>query len=209
MPKMSGYDMIEKIRDQAALLDVDAINAQPYVIAITANALKGEKENCLNAGINDFITKPVELNKLEEKLDKWSNKDATTPPAFQSVKAKTPINLEVLATYIQGDEAKQIRFFKMYLEQSNDLTKEINTGVIASDNQKITDACHQLKSISKTIGAEKVAELAAEFEKHCKAECLTSDELIEHRDSLEIEYSKVAQYLKEQVKKAPVEDELF
>lgn len=136
MPKMSGYDMVEKIRDQAALLDVDAINAQPYVIAITANALKGEKEHCLNAGINNFITKPVELNKLEEKLDKWSNKDATTPPAFQSIKAKAPINLEVLATYIQGDEAKQIRFFKMYLEQSNDLTKEINTGVIASDNQK-------------------------------------------------------------------------
>lgn len=207
MPKMSGYDMVQKIRDQAALLD--DINAQPYVIAVTANALKGEKERCLNAGINDFITKPIELNKLEERLEQWSKKGVTTQSASKQLKPSTPINLEVLETYIQGDEAKQIRFFKMYLEQSNNLTKEINTGVMVSDNQQIIDACHQLKSISKTIGAEKVAELAAEFEEHCKTEEPNSDALIEQRDNLEIEYSKVAQYLKEQVKNAPVEDEFF
>lgn len=207
MPKMSGYDMVEKIRDQAALLD--DINAQPYIIAITANALKGEKERCLSVGINDFITKPIELNTLEERLQHWSKKDLTAPSSLKPSKPLTPINLEVLETYIQGDEAKQIRFFKMYLEQSNNLTKEINAGVMISDNQQIIDACHQLKSISKTIGAEKVAELAAEFEAHCKAENSTSDELIEQRDKLEIEYSKVAQYLKEQVKNAPVEDDFI
>jgi len=207
MPKMSGYDMVEKIRDQAALLD--DINAQPYVIAITANALKGEKERCLNAGINDFITKPVELNKLEERLQQWSKNDNATVNTPTPTKPNAPINLAVLETYIQGDEAKQIRFFKMYLEQSNALTKEINTGVMQTDQQQIIDACHQLKSISKTIGAEKVAELAREFEEHCKAEDITSDELIEQRDNLEIEYSKVAQYLKEQVKNAPEENDFI
>ena len=197
MPKMSGYDMVKKIRDEAAQLD--DINAQPYIIAVTANALKGEKERCLNAGINDFITKPVELNKLEVTLNSWSkiSKQGSTAP--KPKKPTTPINFEMLAKYINNDEAKQLRFFKMYLEQSYTLTKEINSGVMTADNEKIISACHQLKSISKTIGAEKVAELAADFEDSCKEQDLTSDQLIELRDNLEIEYARVAQFLKEQV----------
>ncbi|WP_283710266.1 hybrid sensor histidine kinase/response regulator [Pseudoalteromonas prydzensis] len=205
MPKMSGYDMVEKIRDEASQLE--DINAQPYIIAVTANALKGEKERCLNAGINDFITKPVELNTLEATLNNWNNISKQGPISAKPTKPTAPINLEMLAKYINNDEAKQLRFFKMYLEQSHTLTKEINTGVMTADNEKIISACHQLKSISQTIGAEKVAELAADFEDHCKEQDLTSDQLIELRDNLEIEYSRVAQYLKEQVRNAQEQDD--
>ena len=66
MPKMSGYDMVTKIRDIAE--QAPDINAQPYIIAITANALKGERDRCLASGMNDYITKPVELNVLEATL---------------------------------------------------------------------------------------------------------------------------------------------
>lgn len=206
MPKMSGYDMVEKIRDEAALLE--DINAQPYVIAVTANALKGEKERCLNAGINDFITKPIELNTLEATLEQWSVKSKQGPLPDAISKPVTPINMDVLAKYINNDEAKQIRFFKMYLEQSHILTKDINTAIMTNDFESIVEACHQLKSISKTIGAEKIAELAEEFESHAKEQDLTSDQLIEQRDNLEIEYSKVAMFLKEQVRNAEKQDEL-
>ncbi|CAM3922422.1 MULTISPECIES: hybrid sensor histidine kinase/response regulator [Pseudoalteromonas] len=207
MPKMSGYDMVEKIRDEAAQLE--DINAQPYIIAVTANALKGEKERCLNVGINDFITKPVELNTLEATLNNWSNVSKQGPVVATQNKPTAPINLEMLAKYINNDEAKQLRFFKMYLEQSHILAKEINTGVMTADYEIIISACHQLKSISKTIGAEKVAELASDFESHCKEQDLTSDQLIELRDNLEIEYSRVAQYLKEQVRNAQEQDDLI
>ncbi|MCQ8877933.1 ATP-binding protein [Pseudoalteromonas shioyasakiensis] len=207
MPKMSGYDMVEIIREEASKLA--DINAQPYVIAITANALKGEKERCLNAGINDFITKPVELNALEAILETWTqkSKQGTVSVSDVSEKPAAPVNLEMLAKYVNNDEAKQIRFFKMYLEQSNNLTKEINSAVMVSDYQSIAQACHQLKSISKTIGAEQVSKLAADFEEHCHLENLSSDELIEQRDTLEIEYSRVAQFLKEQVKQADEQEQ--
>ncbi|MFK3864777.1 hybrid sensor histidine kinase/response regulator [Pseudoalteromonas rhizosphaerae] len=206
MPKMSGYDMVEKIRDEAAQLE--DINAQPYVIAVTANALKGEKERCLNAGINDFITKPVELNTLEATLNSWSESKQESITASPN-KPSAPINFEMLAKYINNDDAKQLRFFKMYLEQSHTLAKDINTGVMTRDKEIIIAACHQLRSISKTIGAEKVAELAADFEDNCKEQDLTSDQLIELRDNLEIEYSRVAQFLKEQVSNAQQQDDLI
>ena len=204
MPKMSGYDMVEKIRHEASQLE--DINAQPYVIAITANALKGEKERCLSIGMNDYITKPVELNVLEGTLHKCAYKANPEAAKLESKKLTTPIDMDVLGKYV-NDEAKKLRFFKMYLEQSNQLSKEVNAGVIEYDLDKIITSCHQLKSISKTIGAMKVAELAAGFEQTCKEGEPTSDELIALRDSFEIEYSKVAQFLKEQINKAEQEAE--
>lgn len=205
MPKMSGYDMVEKIRSEASLLP--DINAQPYIVAITANALKGEKERCLSIGMNDYITKPVELNVLEATLLKWSHKVDPERTPLEIKQPAMPIDMSMLGKYINNDEAKKLRFFKMYLEQSNQLTKEVNAGVIDHDLETIISSCHQLKSISKTIGAMKIAELAAAFEQRCKEEELTTDDLIELRDEFEIEYSKVAQFLKEQIKKADQESE--
>ncbi|TMP77164.1 hybrid sensor histidine kinase/response regulator, partial [Pseudoalteromonas ruthenica] len=59
-------------------------NAQPYIIAVTANALKGEKERCIATGMNDYITKPVELNVLEATLMKWQEKHANNLSAPDS-----------------------------------------------------------------------------------------------------------------------------
>ncbi len=200
MPKMSGYDMVEKIRLEAS--QFEDVNAQPYVIAITANALKGEKERCLSIGLNDYITKPVELNVLEATLHKCAYKANPEASKLETQKPSSPVDMDMLSQYVNDDEAKKIRFFKMYLEQSNQLSKEINTGVIEHNKEKIISSCHQLKAISNTIGAMKVAEIAAEFESRCKEDEPTSDELISLRDSFEIEYSKVSQFIKEQIQKA-------
>ncbi|MEI8667008.1 ATP-binding protein [Pseudoalteromonas sp. B131b] len=207
MPKMSGYDMVEKIRGEAELLE--AIDAQPYIVAVTANALKGEKERCLAVGINDFITKPIELNALESTLKRWSDKQNNGKNVVIHQNTALPVDMDAVAKYVNGDKAKQMRFFKMYLEQSQSLIKSINSGVMVSDLNEIIEGCHQLKSISKTIGAQMVADLATSFEDKCKADELTSDELIDLRDKLEIEYSKAAQFLKEQVKIAAQDDELI
>jgi len=206
MPKMSGYDMVEKIRNEAELLE--SVDAQPYIIAVTANALKGEKERCLAVGINDFITKPIELNALEDTLKRWSNKQNQSQNVIIHQTTALPIDMEAVTKYVNGDKAKQIRFFKMYLEQSQGLIKSINSGVMVNDLSEIIDGCHQLKSISKTIGAQMVSELASAFEDKCKEDELSTDELIDLRDKLEIEYSKAAQFLKEQVRTAEDEQEL-
>jgi len=208
MPKMSGYDMVEKIREEAALLE--AIDAQPYIIAVTANALKGERERCLAVGINDFITKPIELNALEDILNQWSDLDNKQPKQISSAeKPAMPINMESANKYINGDDAKKIRFFKMYLEQSQEQIKSINFAVLQKSQSEIIAACHQLKSISKTVGANIVADLAQSFEDKCKADEINADELIEMRDELEIEYSRAAQFLKEQIRNHDQQDDLI
>lgn len=96
----------------------------------------------------------------------------------------------------------------MYLEQSQEQIKVINFAVLQSNQADVVAACHQLKSISKTVGANIVADLAQSFEDKCKSDEISADELIEMRDELEIEYSKAAQFLKEQIRNNEEQDEL-
>jgi len=64
MPEMDGLEATRLIRDTAG--------AKPVIIALTANTMEGDEEECLNAGMNDYIGKPVKLEELVEKLRKWS-----------------------------------------------------------------------------------------------------------------------------------------
>ena len=57
---------------QATRLIRGSLEWQPTIIALTANTMQGDQEECLNAGMNDYISKPVRLEELTGKLEKWS-----------------------------------------------------------------------------------------------------------------------------------------
>jgi CheY-like chemotaxis protein len=67
MPVMDGLDASRKIKSS------DAINPKPIIIALTANAMTGDKERCLEAGMDDYMTKPIQIKVLEENIKKWGN----------------------------------------------------------------------------------------------------------------------------------------
>jgi CheY-like chemotaxis protein len=64
MPEMDGLEATRLIRRRPG--------QQPVIIALTANAMRGDKEDCLEAGMDDYISKPVRLDELMELLEKWS-----------------------------------------------------------------------------------------------------------------------------------------
>ena len=70
MPIMNGYEATKMIRETEAGVAVP-------IIALTAGTVKGEKENCLEAGMNDYITKPIIREALKEMILKWTNKKNT------------------------------------------------------------------------------------------------------------------------------------
>ena len=69
MPEMDGFTFTKAIRS----LNEPEKSAIP-IIAITANALKGEKERCLKAGMDDYLSKPIELSILKDKLLQWRDR---------------------------------------------------------------------------------------------------------------------------------------
>jgi CheY-like chemotaxis protein len=76
MPEMDGLEATRLIRQTA--------KRQPIVIALTANTMAGDEEECLNAGMNDYVGKPIKLEELVEKLRKWSIELSTRQAAHHS-----------------------------------------------------------------------------------------------------------------------------
>jgi CheY-like chemotaxis protein len=70
MPEMNGYDATSVIRDPESRV----LNHATPVIALTANAMAGEREKCIEAGMNDYLSKPVLVQNLETILKKWLEK---------------------------------------------------------------------------------------------------------------------------------------
>ncbi len=68
MPEMDGYDATRCIRNDQKV----AVNSSIPIIAMTANAMKGDKEKCLDAGMNDYISKPIDIKILSKAIDKWT-----------------------------------------------------------------------------------------------------------------------------------------
>ncbi|MDH5599624.1 MAG: response regulator [Cyclobacteriaceae bacterium] len=66
MPEMDGYQTIKKIRQE--------INPTIPIIALTANAMQGDKQKCIDAGANDYCSKPVDIKEIEEKISALLNR---------------------------------------------------------------------------------------------------------------------------------------
>src|SRR5258706_14933420 len=97
MPEMDGFELSRAIRR------VEKANGLPRtaIIACTANALKGEAESCLAAGMDDYIAKPVELNTLLAKVDHWLPLPGDPSPLAEL--DSPPIDRSVLAEISGGD----------------------------------------------------------------------------------------------------------
>jgi DNA-binding response OmpR family regulator len=144
MPKMSGYDLAKKIRELGP--SRTDMKKESIIIAITANALKDERDKCLSQGMNDYITKPVELNLLETTLNKWL-------PIKPTKTISPTLNEQALADYIGPDTTQHAYFLNMFLEHGSKLMTDLKLAVTLEDQESIMDNAHQLKSTAKSIGA--------------------------------------------------------
>jgi PAS domain S-box-containing protein len=167
MPEMDGYTATRKIRS----------SNKPYskipIIAMTANAMKGDKEKCLAAGMSDYISKPVDPDIIKNKLHQWSSQamEISVPPGKQNVISTDIIwdNLGFMKRVMNNEMIanKLIDLFKV------DTPKTINQLEAAISSNKANDAgrlAHKLKGSVANIGGIDLADLAAKIEKAGRSE---------------------------------------
>ena len=161
MPRMNGFEATNRIREE--------YGARVPIIAMTANAMSGDRERCLAAGMNDYLSKPVQKEHLQSMLDKWirgakAAKAVTeTPMAIE--KAVDPDVLESLRE-LGGEEDPGLfaELVEIFLDDTPQRMQQIQDAIENDDAEALGAAAHALKSSCANLGALALADLFKELE---------------------------------------------
>ncbi|OGT01468.1 MAG: hypothetical protein A3F73_04855 [Gallionellales bacterium RIFCSPLOWO2_12_FULL_59_22] len=182
MPEMDGYELT------AAIRAAETGKARKPIIAFTANALKGEVEHCLAIGMDDYLSKPVQLVNLKAMLEKWLPVAATAGNAGEQPRsphdnaghvpgfhpgyiaaAPVPVDVNVLKKLV-GDDEEIIRdFLHDFRLSAEKIAVELRTACAAGQAAAAGALAHKLKSSARSVGALALGELCAAMEQAGKA----------------------------------------
>ncbi len=160
MPRMDGYEATGIIRS------AESDGQRAYIVALTANAMGSDRTRCLEAGMDDFMTKPFMMETLKEKLSVFEHIRAESPSHPVDVDEFVDRSvLRSLATMMDEDDTAYIReLMTDYLTDAERLRAEIYQAVADKDADALRRATHSLKATSATFGARHLSSLCAEFE---------------------------------------------
>jgi CheY-like chemotaxis protein len=188
MPEIDGYQLTAAIR----LAEQAKNERRAPIIAFTANALKGEAEHCRAVGMDDYLSKPVQLAHLNAILQKWlplppapDTQSASLPapatppadlPATGPVAApaiglaeKKPVDIGVLEGFVGNDPEVVREFLGDFRTSSSRIAAELRNAIQAADPKAAAAAAHKLKSSARSVGAMELGELCAKMEEAGKA----------------------------------------
>jgi PAS domain S-box-containing protein len=208
MPEMDGLAATAAIRQRNDL-------TQPYIIAMTANAMYEDRKRCLDVGMNDYISKPIRMTDLSAALQRVQAQTqspkpqaATAEQTFQSkasaqVKPVDPAALaEITEMMGDGGDGLATELIRLYLAGTPTLIKEFQEGVATQDMGSIQHAVHTLRSGSGQIGAYTFAALAAELDELCLHNDLPTITMKAH--ALVVEYERVMDYFQQELQRRAV-----
>jgi len=169
MPVMNGLDATKLIREELQL-DV-------AIVALTANAIKGDREKFLACGMNDYLSKPIDTLKLENILCKYAKKEETEKTidiqkVLQQVNEKIGLNKEV-----------GLKLLRLFLESLQELVPALEKAFKEQDNKKIYETAHKLKGAAGALYLEDIYELMQEVEKSA-----LEKDTMRHTDKVQLLY---------------------
>jgi CheY-like chemotaxis protein/HPt (histidine-containing phosphotransfer) domain-containing protein len=186
MPVMDGLDATRRIRQNAPRSTPDP--APPMIIAMTANAMHGDREMCLNAGMDDYLSKPLRSEAIRAALERWGSvavrRDiaALVPPPAIPVSVATvpqptpttvpasaadepPVDMERV-TELAGDSQDSLReFIALYLTQTTAQFEKLAAALPSGDAKEVRRIAHSCAGASATCGMNRIVPPLRELER--------------------------------------------
>ncbi|MBF0299242.1 MAG: response regulator [Oligoflexia bacterium] len=178
MPKMNGYEATQHIRNSK----FQTINHQVPIIAMTANAIKGDRQKCLDAGMNDYISKPISVHHLKEILEKWlpvnsvsdsSDSDSANNVSSNVLESLPDVMFNVntmifnplsMLERIQGDYEIANQIIDIFIKDAPVRFKELENYVLSDDIRNAEVVAHAIKGAAASVSGEEVRVLGSELE---------------------------------------------
>lgn len=202
MPEMDGYEATAEIRRRHA----DARHVP--VVAMTAKAIQGDRDRCLEAGMDDYISKPVQLEDLEAALARWipgdgsiaQSEQKSIPPAVSSELSSPALDPAVTerlrALAVATDPSVLREIHDAFLASAVDYLAAMRDGAAGNDAGGLRKAAHALKGAGANIGAQRLTELCRQLE--ALGETGRVDGVIKRLEQLEQEFARVKSEIEQQ-----------
>jgi two-component system sensor histidine kinase/response regulator len=156
MPEMDGYETTATIRQR------EGSSKHTTIIAMTAHALQGDRDKCLEAGMDDYLSKPLKLEDLQQSLECW--RPAAMPEAEKSLTiasdaASAPVDLERLREVVGQDEQEIQELVELYLQQTAADIANLQAAISTGSTREVERLAHSCAGASVNCGMVGIAPL--------------------------------------------------
>ena len=179
MPVMGGYEATEKIREYELKGAADGPGktnvARIPIVAMTANAMSGDREKCMAAGTDDYIAKPVTKGVLLAMVDKWlcsspaddvepAHGTDQTPRGEEILSVDIPMDYEKALAEYEGDQEFLMTVLNGFLERAKTQMQTLRQALSSGDAETVREEAHAIKGGSGILRADALSRAALELE---------------------------------------------
>ena len=179
MPQMDGFEATRRIRERER-----ATGVRVPIVAMTARAMEGDREKCLEPGMDDYVSKPVRIEDLDAILDRWLSPEAVRPgagsvpakgppapaprppapePASEPVLDRAALDA-IVAIQGPGDEDLVEELASIFFSEAPPRMERLRAALKAGDFREVNREAHGLKGSSASLGAKRLAGVARRLE---------------------------------------------
>lgn len=165
MPRMDGFEATRRIRDARSAV----LNHKIPVIAMTAHAMKGDRERCMEAGMDDYISKPLSLQSLREMITKWTYAQKEDDPLIRTAERKDAtrqivFDVEPFMERMMGDRELARRLRSIFIKNMPKLLEDLKEAINKKEIDSVYSYAHSIKGSAANMGGLAMSTVALEIE---------------------------------------------
>jgi two-component system sensor histidine kinase/response regulator len=163
MPELDGYEATKAIREAEK-----RTGAHVWIVAMTANKTGGEREKCLACGMDEYISKPINVSELKHLLSRWikfeDDLEAEAPQAKPAWNNQAPVDMAKLQAVAEQDTALQKEMVRAFVDQSEQNAAILKQSCMRKNYKLLKETAHMFKGGAASLGAEALSQLCDRLE---------------------------------------------